>query len=399
LIENCTFTNSGGIRGANESDWGTFGVAHATGLMIRDCVFTGGTNSYTQSAIQLGAVHHVLVKNCTIRAYEEGIVFDNGNFSLNNRCQHFAIVNTVIQNCNPANNVHGLHAGVLMQSIGGSMKGYFICGNISDNQTAPTQRQAVSFYVYNTPSSATPFNEMYFLGTNIVSYLGHPTFVFYNDAQQGNPFVHQNCSSGSPPAYCSSCPNISNADAVAWINTYDPTTATIIQNLMNYPLNPLLPIEILDFQGVAKEEGNFLTWKIRDTEGGVNIELEKSENGRDVINHVSTSKNDDFYLDKNPFPITYYRLKIKDLGGKIICSKTLSLQQKDSKTIKIYPNPVSDILTVDCNGTGIEIVNILGQTVLHFPKLNDNKINVSGLENGVYFLKIGGKIIRFHKNK
>ena len=99
-------------------------------------------------------------------------------------------------------------------------------------------------------------------------------------------------------------------------------------------------------------------------------------------------------------------MKIKDLGGKITYSKIISLQRHDLKTIKIYPNPVSDILMIDCRdkaclvstGTGIEIINILGQTVLHFPKLNDNKINVSGLENGVYFLKMNGQVVRFLKN-
>lgn len=37
---------------------------------------------------------------------------------------------------------------------------------------------------------------------------------------------------------------------------------------------------------------------------------------------------------------------------------------------------------------GVEIVNILGQTVLSFQKLNENKINVLGLESWVYFLRI-----------
>ncbi len=46
---------------------------------------------------------------------------------------------------------------------------------------------------------------------------------------------------------------------------------------------------------------------------------------------------------------------------------------------------------------GVEIINILGQTVLHFPRLNDNKINVSSLESGVYFLKMNNKIFQFIK--
>jgi hypothetical protein len=103
-------------------------------------------------------------------------------------------------------------------------------------------------------------------------------------------------------------------------------------------------------------------------------------------------------------------LKIKDLSGKITYSKIISLQNLKALfgglgVVKIYPNPVSDILMVDCRDKaclvftdmGVEIVNILGQTVLHFPKLNDNKINVSGLEKGVYFLKTDKYVLKFIK--
>jgi hypothetical protein len=175
---------------------------------------------------------------------------------------------------------------------------------------------------------------------------------------------------------------------------------------VNGLVNPVyvLPIEILDFQGIAKEEGNFLTWKIGDIHEAESIVLEKSENGKDFTPLSIVSKNQDFYLDKNYFPITYYRLKIKDLSGKIIYSKIISLQNLKAPfgglgVIKIYPNPVSDILTIENldNANDVEIINILGQTVLHFPKLNDNKIYVSNLENGVYFLKIEGNIFKLLK--
>ena len=60
----------------------------------------------------------------------------------------------------------------------------------------------------------------------------------------------------------------------------------------------VLPIEILDFQGLVKNEGNFLTWKIGDIHEAESIVLEKSENGRDftplsrdAMPRVSASKN------------------------------------------------------------------------------------------------------------
>ena len=46
LIENCTFTNTGGIHGTNESDWGTFGVPYEKRLSIRNCTMTAGANDF-----------------------------------------------------------------------------------------------------------------------------------------------------------------------------------------------------------------------------------------------------------------------------------------------------------------------------------------------------------------
>ncbi len=402
LIESCTFSNSGGIRGANESDHGTFGVAHGTGLIIKNCSFLGGANSVTQLAIQLGAIYNVLVKNCTITAYEEGIVFDNGNTldgtntNLNDRCQNFAVVNTNIYNCNPNNNVHDLHSGVLIQTIGGSMKGYWVCGSITDNQSSPTQRQAVSYYVYNTPNSPTYFNDMYFLGTNIKSYLGHPKQRFLNDATQGSPFVVEDCSGGSPPSYCSSCPNISDANAVAWINTSDPTTAAIVQNLMNYQTNdPILPVELLDFAGKAGKEGNRLTWAFADKTDLKNIEILKSSNGRDFTPLSILSKNESIFLDSQPFDLTYYRLKINELDSKSYFSKIISIKQQNTEggKIKLFPNPVSHVLTIEnWQGKDLEIVNTLGQVVMK--KSGENAQNsanltltVSHIPNGIYFVR------------
>jgi hypothetical protein len=182
----------------------------------------------------------------------------------------------------------------------------------------------------------------------------------------------------------------------------EATTAAVLAFFSSQ--NVVLPIEILDFQGIVKNEGNFLSWKIGDMDEVESILLEKSENGKDFTPLSTLSKNQDFYLDKNPFPITYYRLKIKDLGGKVIYSKIISLQNLKApfgflEVIKIYPNPVSDILTVENldNANNIEIVNILGQTVLYFPKLNDHTIHISSLESGVYFLKMGGNIFKFIK--
>ncbi len=70
-------------------------------------------------------------------------------------------------------------------------------------------------------------------------------------------------------------------------------------------------------------------------------------------------------------------------------------EQPENKNISIYPNPTNSTITINIeanvsvNGYKVEINNLLGQTV-HTSTMNVTKktIDLSTLENGVYFVKI-----------
>lgn len=58
---------------------------------------------------------------------------------------------------------------------------------------------------------------------------------------------------------------------------------------------------------------------------------------------------------------------------------------------KIYPNPASNYILIESKKapvSGIEIFNVLGKSVSSHIELVDNKVDISGLSNGMYFLKI-----------
>jgi hypothetical protein len=62
-------------------------------------------------------------------------------------------------------------------------------------------------------------------------------------------------------------------------------------------------------------------------------------------------------------------------------------------SIECYPNPVSDILTVDFNGTegvtGVVVFNALGQMVLQAPANGEKAyLNVKALPAGSYFVSV-----------
>ena len=67
---------------------------------------------------------------------------------------------------------------------------------------------------------------------------------------------------------------------------------------------------------------------------------------------------------------------------------TLNIEELEGNSISIYPNPVSEIIYIKSNLelTKIELFDILGKRVL--TTNNTDKVNVTNLKTGVYFLKI-----------
>lgn len=71
------------------------------------------------------------------------------------------------------------------------------------------------------------------------------------------------------------------------------------------------------------------------------------------------------------------------------------ITNEKNELIKIFPNPVNNILIINCEDireTTMQIINMIGECVLQ-QKLNSevNEINVSLLAKGMYIIKLNGK--------
>ena len=81
----------------------------------------------------------------------------------------------------------------------------------------------------------------------------------------------------------------------------------------------------------------------------------------------------------------------ENTGGDI---PTILLEASEMPSqIECYPNPVTDILTVDFNGTngvtGVAVFNALGQIVQQTPANGDKSyLNVKALPTGSYFVSV-----------
>jgi len=75
----------------------------------------------------------------------------------------------------------------------------------------------------------------------------------------------------------------------------------------------------------------------------------------------------------------------------------LGVAKFDASSIKMYPNPVKNTLTIDANGSiqKVSVYNVLGQEVMSKnPKSNSTTLQTSALQKGVYMVKteIDGKV-------
>jgi len=69
---------------------------------------------------------------------------------------------------------------------------------------------------------------------------------------------------------------------------------------------------------------------------------------------------------------------------------TASINDFSKDLFSIYPNPTKEYLNIDCSSLeSVSVYNILGKELL---KGNNNRINVSSLSKGVYFIKVSDGI-------
>lgn len=107
-------------------------------------------------------------------------------------------------------------------------------------------------------------------------------------------------------------------------------------------------------------------------------------------------------------PLVFYWLNSMAGEGFVAMQNTISLPERlamclggvetgldeaTNKAFQIYPNPVKDMLYIysgDERAKSIELINLQGVIVLRKPanKSKDQKIDLSSLSKGVYFLKI-----------
>ena len=172
----------------------------------------------------------------------------------------------------------------------------------------------------------------------------------------------------------------------------------------------VLSVEFTQFTATTEGSKNLLTWSTANELSNKGFQVERQQltgDSWDVLGFKTANNKEGTYnfIDHNPLSTSYYRLRQIDNDGKETLSKVVSVSRSPSTKLKVYPNPVSNVLTVETDfvlagneANAFQIYNLLGQQVLHGKApFGGWGLDVSALPKGTYFLKVGVAQVKFIK--
>jgi hypothetical protein len=170
-----------------------------------------------------------------------------------------------------------------------------------------------------------------------------------------------------------------------------------------------LPVTWLSLAVRAENNRPSLSWSTASETGSSHFDIEKSSDARSfrkiaTINAAGNSRaiNEYRYTDEITLAGSfYYRLKQVDFDGKFEYSRIVNIVLSGEEAVRIYPNPVADILNIESVTTlsPIEITTLEGKQVhASKPVGNSVQIKVSDLPQGLYFVTVNGKKYKILKS-
>lgn len=123
--------------------------------------------------------------------------------------------------------------------------------------------------------------------------------------------------------------------------------------------NPL-PVQFLNFSGIANETSNLVSWSTATESNNAGFELERSSSGFDWeklafikgVGNSSETKNYNFSDSQANSNSYYYRLKQIDYNGNYAYSKTILITRINLQTFsleQVFPNPTNGIIYLHFN--------------------------------------------------
>ncbi len=190
-------------------------------------------------------------------------------------------------------------------------------------------------------------------------------------------------------------------------NTYHTFTSSGI--LM---INSTLPITWQAFTAENRTGLILLKWTVSDEINDLRYEIERSPNGSNFQTIASVTAENSLnsiqysYADKSPLNSrAYYRIKQVDIDGRSSFSKTVSIDAEIASSIRLFPNPAHDNLTISMpstlTGTYMCTIYTASGEKLASRELiaGTNNIGMQSMKNGLYFISIWADGVCIHVEK
>lgn len=169
--------------------------------------------------------------------------------------------------------------------------------------------------------------------------------------------------------------------------------------------NNMLPVELLEFTGKSSGETAILTWRTASEYNNREFKLERSLNNSDFETIASINGSENTKQERNytysdlgaghMASTVYYRLVQVDLNGEETTYPiaVVSFNPQEPVLMSAYPNPAKDFVEVNLTnsvGALLSISDIAGRIIEQqtLAANNNLRINLQGMENGVYFIKV-----------
>jgi hypothetical protein len=171
---------------------------------------------------------------------------------------------------------------------------------------------------------------------------------------------------------------------------------------LDLTLSSVLPIKLLAFDVTNIDNSNEIYFSTATEINNSHFNIEHSLDGRnfDIVGEIkgagtSTTIKDYTFIHENvPSGVNYYRLTQVDYDGKSETFEVKSVKVEGEKTFRAFPSEITDFLNIETDFPVI-LYDAMGKEQMKI-KTSD-KINISNLVNGIYFLKSGNETIKIRK--
>jgi hypothetical protein len=193
---------------------------------------------------------------------------------------------------------------------------------------------------------------------------------------------------------------------ILWVQVSPVGQSYYIVGQIN-PCKSVLAITLQKFTAHKVGDGVQIDWTTTTESQNKGFVVQRQTNGAfedlSFVNSKADGGNSSLPIDYSfsdngsiQTPLAYYRLKTVSYTGEESYSEISTVRLGMSQTVKIYPNPANNgivnILVPPAFGNvDIQVVDMQGSTIKTFSNVGSKQFTISGLNAGVYMLKVMSK--------